>query len=256
MRVTKASVAAVRRVRADACCRGSTRSGSRRTAWSSSTSARSARTSRSTTAGCARAARCRPRSRRTDAPEAPALGAASRRRERRRVAAGRAGAGPAPALRLAKRRSSRRPTSSTRASSRARSRASRGARRAARLDRPALRREQRARAHVRLGDHLVPVPRAARGGPADPPRRPRGRHLRDRGCVHGAGTRSSTRDGRVVPNVAAVVGRRAGEREPSGPYDRAMATTVTRVQELHRRRVGGRRRPARPSSRRAPPTAS
>ena len=38
------------------------------------------------------------------------------------------------------------------------------ARRAARLDRPALGREQRARAHVRLGDHLVPVPRAAGGG--------------------------------------------------------------------------------------------
>ena len=36
------------------------------------------------------------------------------------------------------------------------------ARPAAHLDRPALRGEQRARAHVRLGDHLVPVPRAAR----------------------------------------------------------------------------------------------
>ena len=33
-----------------------------------------------------------------------------------------------------------------------------GARRAARLDRPALGREQRAGAHVRLGDHAVPVP--------------------------------------------------------------------------------------------------
>ena len=78
-----------------------------------------------------------------------------------------------------------------------------GARRAARLDHAALRREQRARAHVRLGHHLVPVPRLARVGPAV--------RLAERGAdiseIEAAFTNwnaSVDEDGRVVPNVARV----------------------------------------------------
>jgi hypothetical protein len=73
--------------------------------------------------------------------------------------------------------------------------------RAARLDHPALRCELGARAHVRLGDHLVPVPRAPEAG--QPIR------LADRGAdiseIEAAFTEwngSLDDGGRVVPNVA------------------------------------------------------
>ena len=84
------------------------------------------------------------------------------------------------------------------------------------VDRAARGRQRRNRVDVRVGHHLVPVPRHARRSAAGRDRRPRARHDRGRADVR-ALERPLRRDGRLVPELATVTARgRPDRRRPAG----------------------------------------
>ena len=105
------------------------------------------------------------------------------------------------------------------------------------LDRPAAGRERGDRAHVRVGHHLVPVPRHAGCGPAGADRRPRARprrgrdHLRalERPLRRDRAARSGARDG--LKGVCPRRGLTPARDRPlqAGPYNRTVTTVDTRA---------------------------
>ncbi len=223
------------RCASDRCCRGSTRFASPRTASSSSTCARCARTPRSTTAGCARAARSRRRSRRARARSARAGRSSSAFRT-----ATRSPSCPEPVL--------RRLTDSEAALVEAADlfnaslfrRTIEGVARA--LGAPLISIVPLSGVNselvldLRLGDHLVPVPRASRGRAADPARRPRSRHRPRSRPRSPSGTRHSETTAASSRTSLARGARRARRRPRPDRTRTAQARLRTRCAHRRRRR--------------------